>query len=115
MRQIHHSPVISDSDFPATRPPQACSARTKVRPLYVPTAVQTLAALHDTPARKAPRKSGWILQVLPFQVSATPNPEGNDPTPVHPVAELQDKPESDVPGTVLWILHALPSQTSVRE
>jgi hypothetical protein len=63
----------------------------------VPTAVQAVAEVQDTPLRLAdsvPLGSGvrWTFQVVPFQRSARVPDRDVSPTAIHIVAEVQDTP-----------------------
>jgi hypothetical protein len=84
----------------------------------MPTAVQALADVHDTPfswliVAPAGVGVGWTAHVLPFQRSTKPEV----PTAVQAVAEVHDTPNREAPPDsfgVGWITHASPFQRSTN-
>src|SRR5205085_1258889 len=95
----------------------------------MPTAVQALLDVHDTPPLRtlavAPAGLGvlWIVQLLPFQTSASvtgmPPSSVSYPTAVHAVLAVHDtslKKSSWAPFGfgVLWTAHPVPFHRSAR-
>jgi hypothetical protein len=87
-----------------------------------PTAVQAVADAHDTPARRligapAGDGTGWMLQLVPFHLSAMTCPALLFPTAVHADADVQETAFKNAPGLpevgVGWMLHEAPSHRSV--
>jgi hypothetical protein len=87
--------------------------------------VQALADVHDTPASRlylwpAWFGVGWIVQLVPSQLSAKVRSLPAllyDPTAVQALAEVQDTPDSwlfNVGFGVDWIAQLLPSQLSAK-
>ncbi len=92
----------------------------------LPTAVQAVADVHDTPAREMPRTApegaavGWIVQLVPSQTSASALPSAKPlPTAVQAVADVHDTPDRvlSVPPVgfgVGWIVQLVPSHRSAK-
>jgi hypothetical protein len=94
-----------------------------------PTAVHAVVEVHDTlrsPVTSrppGPRTTGlgvlWIVQLVPFQTSASVSPAPVPPTASQAVANVHDTPLSAAPTlptgfAVLWIVQPLPFQTSAN-
>jgi hypothetical protein len=96
------------------------------RAAVVPTAMHTVAEVQETPSRwlmfPAPLGVAWLVQLLPFQASASVAlvvPVADEPTASHTVAEKQETPRSPlevwlVALGVAWMVQVLPFQTSAR-
>jgi hypothetical protein len=77
----------------------------------LPTAVQAVADVHETPFRLPPLGLGvvWVVQVLPSQRS-TNVPPLPEPTAVHAEADVHETAFRPPPLGVVWIVQVLPSQ-----
>jgi hypothetical protein len=79
----------------------------------LPTAVQAVAVVHDTPSSPGlidPLGKGvvWKVQVVPFHTSA------EDPTAVQAVAEMQETASTPPLVGAGWMVHAVPFQRSIN-
>src|SRR4029077_18556783 len=101
---------------------RSASVNSAPEPLeYLPTAVHSLATVHDTPLRELPLDPvglgvAWIAQAVPFQRSARVRPSPC-PTAIHAFAALHATARRTLPVDpvgVAWIVHELPFQCSAR-
>jgi hypothetical protein len=110
--------VVSIVQFAPSQPSASVVKTLRLGSSALPTAVQLVAEVHDTPSNRlsdTPDGLGvlWTDQLTPSQRSASAELPAC-PTAVHAVAEVQDTLRSAPARGVLTIDHLEPSQRSAR-